>query len=98
MNNFLLNFISLIISNSWSKWVFSQVTANSDSGRLDHGSILRSKRWAVKFGVIHVTDVASTLGVTVILFNDFVHQRSKSSVRIMRAGVDTDSGVDVLTS
>ena len=36
LNNLLLDFISLLSCNAWSKRISCQVTANSDTSRFDH--------------------------------------------------------------
>ena len=41
--------------------------------------------------MVHITDMAGTFGMTMILLNNLVHQRSKGSVRVMGASIDTNS-------
>ena len=83
LNNLLLNLVSLFSRDTWAKRIVCQVTSNSDSGGLDHGCVLGREWWALKFGVVHVTDVASTLGMAVVLLDDLVHQGGKGSVGVM---------------
>ena len=73
LNDFLFDLVPLFFGDSRSERIFGQVTSNSDTGRLDHGSILRGEGWALKLGVVHVTNVTSTLGMTVVFFNNLVH-------------------------
>lgn len=72
-NNQVHDFVSLVLGNTWSKWVCSEVAANSDPGRFDHSSLIFWKRWGVEAGGIHVGDV---LGIdvvaVVVLLNDWV--------------------------
>ena len=91
LNDLLLNLVSLLSCNSWSERVVLKVTSYSNSGGLDHGCVRSRERWALKFGVVHVTDVTSTLGMAMVLLDDLVHHWSKSRVRIMRSSIDTNS-------
>ena len=59
LNDFLLNLVSLLSSDGWTKGEFFKITANSDSRRLDHGGVLRREGRALELGVIHVTEVSS---------------------------------------
>ena len=83
LNNFLLNLISLFLSDARAKRVSCQVTANSDTSGFDHGSIFLREWRALKLGVIHITDVASSFGMSMILLNNLVHHCSKGSVRVV---------------
>ena len=98
LNNFLFNLISLLSRDSRSKRIICQVTSDSDASRLDHGRVLRREWRALKFSVVHITDVAGSLSMTMILLNNLVHQGRKGSVRVMRASIDTDTGIYILTS
>ena len=80
LDNFLLNLVSLLSRDSWTKRIAYQVTSHSNSSRLDHGCIQCREWWAPKFGVVHVTFVSITLGMSMVLLNDLVHQRPKGSV------------------
>ena len=83
LNNFLFNLISLFLGDAGSKRVSCQVTANSDTSGFDHSSIFLREWRALKFGMIHITDVASSFGMTMILLNNLVHHCSKGSVRVV---------------
>ena len=80
MNDFLLDLIALLSCDSRAEWVVGQVTADSNSSRLDHGCIVSFKWRALKLSVVHVTDVLGTLGMAVVLLDDLVHHWSESSV------------------
>ena len=80
LNNFLLNLVSLLSRDTWAERIVCQVTSYSDSCRFDHGCVLSRERWALKFGVVHVTDVASALGMAMVLLNYSVHQWRKGCV------------------
>ena len=83
LNNFLLNLVSLLSRDTWAKRIVCQVTSYSNSGGLDHGCVLSGEWWALKFGVVHVTDMASTLGMAMVLLDDLVHQWREGSVGVM---------------
>ena len=80
LNNFLLNLVSLLSRDTWTKRIVCQVTPHSDSSRLDHGSVLGRERWALKFGVVHITNVFRSLSVAVVLLNNSIHQWRKGCV------------------
>ena len=48
--------------------------------------------------MVHVAHVTCTLCMTMVLFNDLIHEWSKCCVRVMRASIDTDARVDILAS
>ena len=48
--------------------------------------------------MIHVTDVAISLLVSVVLLNDLVEERSEGVETFVAAGVDTDAGVGPLAT
>ena len=83
LNNFLLNLVSLLSRDTWAERIVCQVTSYSNSSGLDHGCVLSRERWALKFGVVHVTDVASTLSMAMVLLNDLVHQGREGSIGVM---------------
>merc|ERR1719361_2868363 len=73
----LLDFSSLLGSDSSSKWVVSQVTGNSDSGGVDHSVLVSWEIWAIKKSVVHFADVFVSLRVTVVHLNDLVEEWSE---------------------
>lgn len=51
------NFVTLFIGDTWSECVGSKVTANTDSGALDHLGFILWERWAVHAVAVHFRDV-----------------------------------------
>jgi hypothetical protein len=98
LNNLLFYLISLILGDSRSKWNTIQVSSNPDSSALDLGCVGCCEWWAVKFGVVHIAGMDISLLVTVILFNDWIKERSKCRVRVMATGINTDTRVNILAS
>lgn len=98
LNNLLFYLISLILRDSRSKWNTIQVSSNPDSSALDLGCVCCCEWWAVKFGVVHIAGMDISLLVTVILFNDWIKERSKCGVRVMTTGINTDTRVNILAS
>ena len=80
LNNLLLNLIALFSCDTWAERVGFEVTSNSDTGRVNHGGVLRWEWWALKFGVVHITDMLGTLGMAMVLLDDSVHHWSEGSV------------------
>ena len=98
LNNLSHNLFTLHLRHTWAKRIVSQVTADSDTSRLDHSSVSSIERWALELCVVHVADVASALCVTMILLNDLIHEWCEGGVRVMRASINADARVDILAS
>ena len=94
--NFTFNFSALFLGNTGSKRVVSEVTGNSDSGRVDHLVFISWEVWASELGVIHVDDMLVCWAVTVVFLNNLVKEWSKSVVAVVAASINTDSRVGPL--
>lgn len=94
----LLDLVSLVLADAGTKGELGQVTANTDAGRLDHGGVFLSERWAVQLGVVHVGDVLGVLGVTVVLKDHGVEQGAELGVALVGASVATNAGIGVLAT
>lgn len=97
-DNLVHDLESLLLGESGSKRVVSEVTADSDSCRNDHSGIVASEGWSVELLGIHIRDVLSALAVLVVVVNDQVEEGSKGLVGIVRASIDTNAGVGVLAA
>ena len=86
LNDLLLDSISLFSSDLGAKREFSQVTSDSDAGGYDHCCVFRRERRALEFSMIHIALVTTFQAILVVVFNNFVKERSKSLV-----GVSTSS-------
>ena len=91
MHYLLLNGIPLLSGDAWAKRELCQVTADSDACRLDHSGISSGERRAAKLCVIHVADMLCSLCMAVIFKNNFVHEGSECSVRVVGAGINTNA-------
>jgi hypothetical protein len=89
---------SLSLGKSGSKGEVSEVSADSDSSRDDHTSLILGKGRGNELLSIHVRNVLGVLSVLVIVLNDLVKEGSESLVGVMRTGVATDAGIGVLGS
>jgi len=96
LDNLLLDGVPLLASDGWAKRELSQVAADSNASRFDHSCVLGGEGWALKFSEIHVADMLGSLGVPMVLLDDFVHERGECGVRIMRSSINSDSRVSVL--
>ena len=85
----LLNLVSLILGDTWSKREVLKVSSNSDPGGHDHGSLISGEWWAVKFGVIHITDMLGSLSMLMVVLDDFVEEIREGVVGVMTSCVDT---------
>ena len=97
-DNLVHDLESLLLGESGSKREVSEVTADSDSCRNDHSGIVTSDGGSVELLGIHIRDVLSVLAVLVVVLNDQVEEGSKGLVGIVRASIDTNTGVGVLAA
>ena len=90
--------LSLLSGNSRAKWILSEVSTDTDTGGVDHSILINGELGAVELGIIHVADVLISGLVAVIVINNFIEKRSEGVVRIVRASVNTDTGLGPLAS
>jgi hypothetical protein len=90
-NDLSLNFLSLLSGDSGAKRVLSEVSADADTGGVDHSILISREFGAVQLGIVHVTDVLISGFVAVIFINYFIEERSEGVVRVVRTSVDTDT-------
>lgn len=86
-----LNFKSLLLGDLGAKRELSEVTANSNTGGVDHLILIRRESGAVQLGEVHVGNMLVSLAVTVIILNDSIKERSEGVVRVVRTSVHTDT-------
>ena len=72
LDYFIHNVKSLLLRNTWSKWVSSKVSSNSDSSGVDHGSIFFWEFRIFKAVGCHVWNVWVSCFMTMIFFDNFV--------------------------
>lgn len=89
---------SLLVGDTGTKGVLSEVTADTDTGGDDHGCLVSGERRAVELGGVHAGDVLGILTVLVVRFNNVIEETSEGSVGIVGASVSTNSGVDILAT
>jgi len=92
------DFESLFLGNTWTKWVVSQVSSNSNSSGVDHLGVTFGE-----FGVFdtiggHVGDVVVSWGVFVIVLNNLIEHLVEGGVRIVRSSINSDTRVLVSNS
>ena len=98
LNNLGHDIVTLGVSDSGSEGELSQVTANSDAGRLDEGGLFLSEGGDVEEGGVHARDVLVLGSVLVVVLHDLVEEVGEGGVRVSGAGVAANSGVDVLAA
>jgi hypothetical protein len=89
---------SLFVGDTGSEGEVGEVTANTNTGGDDHGSLVSGEGGAVELGGVHVGDVLGILTVLVVLLDDLVEEGSEGGVRVVGTGVSTDAGVNVLAT
>ena len=95
-DNLVHDLISLSLGDTWSKWVTSKVSSNSDSSGDNHSGIILGELSVLDTIGGHVGGVRSSWSVSVVVLDDLVEELVELGVSIMRSGVNTDSGVEVL--
>lgn len=85
------NLESLLLSESGSKREVSEVTADSDTGGNNHGSIFGGEGRGLELAGVHVRDMLCALAMLVIVQDDLVEEGSEGSVGIVGASVDTNT-------
>ena len=96
LNNLVHDLKSLVLGDTWAEWVASKVSSNSDSGRFDHSGISLLELGVLDALGVHLGGVGGTWSMTVIVFDDLVEELGELSVGIVRSGIKSDSGVEVL--
>lgn len=97
-NNLSLDFLSLLSGDSRAKRVLSEVSSNTDTGRVDQLVLIRRESWAVQLSVVHVTNVLISLAVAVIFINYFIEEWSEGVVRVVGASIDADARLSPLAA
>ena len=98
LDDLLHNLVTLFLGDTGTERVALKVAANADTGGDDHGGLLLGKGGGVKGSGVHVGDVGSFGTVLVVVLDDAVKELVEGLVRVVGAGVGTDSGVDVLAA
>lgn len=98
LDNLVHDLLSLLVGDAGSKRVVFKVTANSNTGGHDHGSLVLGEGGSVQSGGVHVGDVGGVGGVTVVVLDDLVEELVEGSVGVVGASVETDAGVSVLAA
>ena len=98
LNNLGHDGVALLVGDSRSESELSEVTANSDTGGLDEGSLFLGERRALKLVSLHVGDVAGGGGVAMVVLHNLVEEVAEGGVGVGRAGVAANTGVGVLAA
>ena len=88
---------ALLLGDTRAQRVAVEVSADADASGIDHGGIFRREFSVLEVGA-HVRYMLVRRLVAVVLLDDRVEQLGELGVRVVRAGVDTDSGIEVLDS
>jgi len=91
--DFVHDFESLILGNTWTKWVVSQVSSNSNSSRVDHLGVIFGEFSVFDTIGGHVGDVLVFWAMFVIVCNNLIEQLVESGVRIVRSSINSDTRV-----
>jgi len=93
-----LDFATLSSGHGGTERVVSKVTGDTDSGGVDHGVLVSGEVRASELGVVHVDNMLVSGGVTVVLLDDLVEERSEGVVTLVATSVNTDARVGPLAA
>lgn len=94
-NDFVHDLESLFFGDTWSEWVVSQVSSDSDSSGVDHSRFFLTEVSVGKLISIHIRLMLVTWLVSVVLFDNSVEDLVELFVSVVRTSIDTDSRVKV---
>jgi hypothetical protein len=77
LNDLLLDLLSLLFRDSWTKWELCEVAADADSSALDHLGIFGWECWALELCCIHVTLVSICKLVLMVVLNEWGEEWSE---------------------
>jgi len=92
------DFDSLFVGNAWSEWITFEVATNTNASRDDHSLFIFGKGRAVELWSIHVWSVVGGWWVFVVGVNNLIEELVENFVRAVRAGVASNSRVNILCS
>ena len=95
-DNLSHDLVSLLLGDSWTKRVVSQVSSNSNSSGLDHSTVFLGEFSVLDAVRGHVRSVFGFRAVLVVVGNALVEELVELSVSVVRSSVDSDTGVLVL--
>jgi len=84
---------TLLLIDGGAEREVSEVTSDTDTGRIDHSILVSREVGAVQLLDVHGGDVLIVGAVAVVSLNDLVHEGGKVVVGLVGATVDTDTGV-----
>jgi len=97
-DNLLHDLESLLFGDSWAEWIISQVSSDSDSSGLDHGTILLSELSVLDALRSHVRGVFGIRCVLVVVGDALVEEFAEGRVSVVGSSIDTNTRVLVLDS
>ena len=89
---------SLLLGDTWSKWVSVEVSSNSNSSGDDHGGLLLGELSVLEGGGIHIRDVLVLWSVLMVVHDDLIEKLVESGVGVLGTSVEADTGVEVLNT
>ena len=97
MGHLFLNIESLGICDLGTQWESFQVPAHSDSSAHNHLRVILVEGRSVQSVSTHIS-LASMLFDSMISFDDLIKEVNEGNIGVMRARIDSDSRVSVLTA
>ena len=87
------DFESLLLGNTWTKRVFSEVSSNSNSGRVYHFALLLGELVILQLLSVHVGYVFVLWAVLVVVLNDLIEQFVELSVGLVGSSINSNSRI-----
>ena len=87
--NSLHDLITLLVGDAGAERIVSEVTADTNTGRVDEGSLLLGEGRGVELGGVHVRDVLVAGLVTMVVLHNLVEE-------LVESAAHTELGVQVI--
>ena len=93
LHNLLHDLKSLGLGDTWTKWVVSKISSNSDSSRVDHLRLLLSEISVLESLSRDVRNVFGIWTVLVVVLDNLIEKLVELGIGIVRSSVDSNTGV-----
>lgn len=98
LNDISHNLVTLVFGFTGAKREVSKVAADTDTGRVDHSSLILGERGGIKIGRVHVGNVGGIGSVAMVVLDNLVEEIGEGLVRVVGASIAANTGVDVLAT
>jgi hypothetical protein len=91
LNDLVHDLESLSLGDTWTEWVVSEVSSDSDSSGVDHGLLLGGEVSVLESLSRHVRHVLVLWTVLVVVGNNLIEKLVELGVSVVRSSVDSNT-------